>query len=155
MRALTLSVIASATACSSVHSTPETRDAASDASPDARSFLECNCNVLAQAGCDVGQKCAWVYTGIGPDPLGYLTCVPNGSVAAGGECNYGPDVPEMYPMTCVSGSYDNCVHGTACWNGTCEQICGLQMPLCGVGQTCVMHERLLEYNGTYFAGVCE
>jgi hypothetical protein len=151
MRALVALVAANAISCSS-HKPPRVTP---DGGVDAFVVIECDCNVLYQTGCAVGEKCAWVYSGMGPMPPGYVTCVPDGSAPAAAECTYGPYVPDTYPKSCVSGSYDDCVRGTACWNGTCERICDLQMPSCDNGKTCVMHNGLLEYNNVYFGGVCE
>lgn len=154
MRRLVL--VAVGAACSS---TGHSRHAAllPDAPADAYVVIECNCSVLFQVGCDPGQKCVWAYGTTTQVPPGSIACAPDGTVPAGGACTYGPVVPSTYPQGCVSGSYDDCVRGTACWNGRCEPICDAQggSPGCGSGQTCVTHDGLFEYGNAFVAGVCE
>lgn len=124
---------------------------------DADVVIECNCNVLLQVGCDPGQKCVWAYGTTTQMPPGSIACAPDGTVPAGGACTYGPVVPSTYPQSCVSGSYDDCVRGTACWNGRCEPICDPQggSPGCGASQICVTHDGLFEDGNGFVAGVCE
>ena len=126
-----------------------------DAPPDAYVVIECNCNELAQAGCDPGQKCQWLVDSTMP-PLGHIECAPQGTVAVGGTCEYGPPVPPG-EQQCVSGSYDDCAGGAQCWSGRCEQICDPQggSPMCPAGYACVTHDGLFEYVGQFAAGVCE
>lgn len=124
---------------------------------DAPRPVDCElCNIRTQTGCDPGQKCLWAIDATMPMPAGHIECAPDGTVPVGGTCTYGPFVPPD-PQSCVSGSYDDCIKGSQCWNGVCEQICDPQggLPTCNAGMTCVTHDGLLEYNGTFVAGVCE
>jgi hypothetical protein len=68
---------------------------------------EPNCDVVAQSGCGVSQKCTW----IGNWEDRYVDCAPNGSVAIGGACTLG------------NAGYDNCERGSVCVGGTCRTIC--------------------------------
>ena len=133
---------------------PEILDGPGADAPDI--VIECDCNVLTQTGCAVGQKCQWVFDQTTPTPLGHITCVPDGTVPVAGSCTYGPIVTPD-PGSCVSGSYDTCAGGGQCWNGTCEAICDPHggAPGCGSGQSCVTHDGLFGDYGPPVAGVCE
>src|SRR5258706_1132634 len=44
------------------------------------------CNVLAQTGCNAGQKCTWIIDSSGPPQLGHIGCTPDGIVALRAAC---------------------------------------------------------------------
>jgi hypothetical protein len=78
--------------------------------PDAGSARDCN--VYAQSGCPVGEKCAWILD----DPtsgLGHVGCAANGTVGLGGRCTE----PE------TAGRADDCVAGAHCFGDHCLEIC--------------------------------
>lgn len=93
------------------------------------------CDLVAQTGCDAGQKCAWVRVAVAPNPIGVLGCVPDGNVDQGGSCTYG-----------ASGDttgYDNCKKGLTCGAlmaenavGTCRATCSLTAAAPGTQGTC-------------------
>jgi hypothetical protein len=72
------------------------------------------CNPVDQTGCQAGQKCGNVVAD--PNLVNtHVACVPNGTVAAGGNCTRGAVGPDT--------GYDNCVGGYECLDGVCTQIC--------------------------------
>ncbi|KAB2908470.1 MAG: hypothetical protein F9K40_04330 [Kofleriaceae bacterium] len=70
-----------------------------------------------QQNCMTGQKVAWVIIQETPERLAKLACVPDGPVAEGGACTFGP-VGE-------TTGYDDCAAGFVCSAGTCADICAL------------------------------
>ncbi|MDB4952463.1 MAG: hypothetical protein JWO36_32 [Myxococcales bacterium] len=114
----------------------------SDSSVDA-------CNVLAQTGCATNEKCSWIHDATTPLPLGHVGCAPNGTVAVGAACMYGPD---------GANGFDNCAGGLVCQGGTCKTICdpaGVS-PNCPATFNCGTYEGLFGPAGqTVSAGVCD
>ena len=122
---------------------------ASAIQPDAPSFT-CGgdpCNVLTQQGCCVGHKCTWMLDVASP-PLGHIDCPPDGNVPAGSACTVG--------SAGITG-FDDCVHGSVCFNATCELICDPRggNPTCPAGLACRIHPGFLGPTGLEAAGVCE
>ncbi|MDB4952464.1 MAG: hypothetical protein JWO36_33 [Myxococcales bacterium] len=107
------------------------------------------CNVLAQTGCDSGQKCTWLHDATMPTPLGHIGCAPNGTAAVGASCTYGAD---------GATGFDTCVGGLVCQGGKCKTICDQQggAPMCGANFSCSTYEGLFGPAGqTVAAGVCD
>lgn len=72
-----------------------------------------SCDLITSAGCESGEKCAEIIESVAPF-VSRTSCVPNGAVPTGGECNQ-----------CEEGrtGYDNCSSGNSCFNGRCREIC--------------------------------
>ncbi len=86
-----------------------------------------SCNVVAQTGCDVAEKCAAVI--VADDPFdGQIRCVPDGTVQKGDACTYGDSGPE---------GYDNCRAGLQCVGSECEEICNVAPDSCPSPDGCV------------------
>jgi hypothetical protein len=75
------------------------------------------CNANAQTGCDAGEKCTWIIVAEEPEILGVIGCVEDGNVAEGGACERG--------AAGQTTGFDNCVAGTYCLGGTCEDTCSV------------------------------
>lgn len=75
------------------------------------------CDPVAQTGCHVSQKCAWIYSDLSTG-AGTPGCWPNGTKAVGAACS----APAMV------GQADDCVKGAHCVFGTCKEICLLTPP---------------------------
>ena len=125
-----------------------------DGQPDAFVIYECNCGVLGQFGCSVGEKCTWGFQADGQGH-GYIACAATGSAAIGEPCTYTVSQVEH----CGAIDADNCVRGAVCVEGTCEAICDSDggEPMCDAQHTCVTHPGLFQYGSDtpYVAGVCE
>jgi hypothetical protein len=121
-------------------------DAPVDAAVDA-SDVGGPCNALTQAGCNAGEKCAWFQDTSTPIPLGHIGCAPDGMIAPGSACSYGPVGPS---------GYDNCTKGNVCI-GKCRQICDLNdgAPSCGSGYSCVPHPYFFDVGSGATAGTCD
>jgi hypothetical protein len=107
------------------------------------------CNVLMQSGCQANEKCSWIHDATTPMPLGHVGCAPNGTIAAGGSCTYGPD---------GSTGYDNCLGGLVCQGGKCKTICDPAgvAPNCPTGFNCGTYEGLFGPVGQPVSGgVCD
>jgi hypothetical protein len=73
------------------------------------------CDPVAQTGCLAGERCTRVVL---PDYTPITSCVPAGTVPAGGACAS----PEL--------GADDCVAGTICAGGVCAAICELGSSSC-------------------------
>lgn len=90
------------------------------------------CNVLADTGCQAGNKCTWVIDSwSGPEATGHVDCRPVGTVALGGACMIGTG------GSSPQGA-DNCGKGLYCTGGVCKPVCDLNggPPNCGANFTC-------------------
>jgi hypothetical protein len=104
-----------------------------------------------QQNCLTGQKATWIVVQETPERLGKIGCVPDGTVAEGGSCTFGPPGE--------TSGFDNCAAGFVCSAGICADICSLD-PLapaisqCATG-TCTVDPALFA-NGMDdpVAGVC-
>jgi hypothetical protein len=111
------------------------------------------CNVLAQTGCNVGEKCTWLVDQYTPQYIGHIGCAPAGGAAVDAACQFG--------AAGVTG-YDNCKPGAVCSNyqggaGVCRAICDDQggMPACNSTHGCVDENGLFGTGGFAAAGVCD
>lgn len=111
------------------------------------------CDVVAQTGCSLGERCAWIQDQTTPTLVAELGCVPDGTVALGGACSIGPAGPTT--------GYDDCKKGLACVNLSCKTICDPFAPPSAVGacdakHACVTYGGVFQSSGSPpFAGVCE
>lgn len=106
------------------------------------------CDVLAQARCQVGEKCTWIRDAAMPTPLGHIGCAPDGTVAVGGPCAYGAPGPM---------GFDNCAAGSVCVSGRCGQICDQTggPPTCAADFACQSYANLFQVSSRTAAGVCD
>lgn len=96
------------------------------------------CNPVAQTGCEPNEKCA--NRVVQADPfLAVTECVPDGSIAAGGDCT----LPET--------GADDCVAGTSCRNGLCKEICNQAPNSCTAGNCVLVSSLFQDLDGI---GVC-
>ena len=161
MRALVIALVLVA-ACSGNNNNIVLLDA-SPGPPDQRVCgVVSSCSVLTQTGCNTGEKCSWLHANdvVGTEPVvGGIACAPAGAVPLGGACRYGPVDPTNVDPCFPANAYDNCVGGTVCYAGICEQICDDQggSPACPAAQACTSHDGLFANTGatTHPAGVCE
>jgi len=113
-------------------------DAAVDAGPDPD-----DCDPVADTGCAAGEKCSWKVESTAP-MVGRTTCVPEGTVAVGGECTW---------AAADAGGYDDCVGGSWCVGGECRPACDATDDTCASGSVCS------EYVGSFAdrenLGACE
>lgn len=113
---------------------PEPFPSDPDASvPDARplpidaNYCDEGCNPLAQTGCQAGEKCALFHPESEADEFDIcdVRCFADGSLPEGAECQVEP------------GQIDDCVAGTLCYWGHCQQLCtptthgGCEQGACG------------------------
>jgi len=114
------------------------------------------CNVLAQTGCGVGEKCTWIVDATTPTYVGHIGCVPTGVQGVGAPCELG---------AAGATGYDNCAKGSICSAyrkpstvGVCESICDPQggIPTCDDSHACVSYPDLFLARATAppVAGVC-
>jgi hypothetical protein len=105
------------------------------------------CNVLAQTGCAVSEKCTQLKDQESPF-IGHIGCAPVGTVAIGAACTIGAAGPQ---------GYDDCVGGAVCVSGQCKSICDHQggSPVCGASYACKRYQNVLEVGGIHVAGVCD
>lgn len=120
------------------------------------------CNVVAQTGCDPGEKCTWIRVAASStQQLGQVGCVPDGDKALNAACTY------MAAGT--STGYDDCQKGLICLadsrvdmaTGSCRTICDLAAVAPAAGSCpdkygCGAYINLFA-NGqdTALAGVCD
>ncbi len=91
------------------------------------------CNAVAQTGCTVGEKCAFVLDD--PDTgAGYVGCVVDGSQAIGDACT----------DASVAGGSDDCTAGGDCYRGVCHEICTTVNDQCAVGACVTFQDALGE-----------
>jgi hypothetical protein len=121
------------------------------------------CNVVAQSGCDTGEKCTWVRVAASDtQQLGQVGCVPDGSIDANAACAYG-----------AAGSatgYDDCKAGLICLAssktdmaaGECRPICDLTAAsgatgACPTNYGCSQYSHFFSNSSsdTPVAGVCD
>jgi hypothetical protein len=110
------------------------------------------CNVLANTGCDTGEKCTWVIDSFtGRDAVGRIACAPAGAKKLNDTCQIGNG------MAMATGS-DDCEGGLYCIGRVCKTVCDLAGgdPMCGANAACSA------YSNTFgnkmdpaAAGVCE
>ena len=82
------------------------------------------CDPVADTGCSKDEKCAVLITS--DDPLLVrTTCVPEGSVSIGGECEFGNSGEET--------GFDDCEGGSLCSGGVCVEICTASPDSCPAG----------------------
>jgi hypothetical protein len=95
------------------------------------------CHLVAQTGCDLGEKCTFITTDINP-LRGYAGCWEDGTVGPGGECT-------------VNGStmIDDCSAGGFCDRGFCEEMCTDAPESCPELHTCL--RSALTFDGQVFA----
>lgn len=112
-----------------------------DAPPDGPAL----CDPRAQTGCEAGMKCS---TRRLSATLSEVACVPDGTVAVDGACEYGA-FGEL--------GYSNCKAGSECVNEVCKQICDHQggNPRCLDTHACGRYTNILEQNDMTIAGVCD
>jgi len=95
--------------------------------PDAPPMVDAGpCDIYTQAGCQSGEKCAWIIDSTNPG-AGHSGCEPDGSVALGGACT-------------LSGGtigYDDCTAGGICAGGICQPICDATNGTLGCGAQAV------------------
>ncbi|MBT8491801.1 MAG: hypothetical protein KJO07_01965, partial [Deltaproteobacteria bacterium] len=107
------------------------------------------CNPVSQQGCAAGEKCASVNVQDTPRIVQTL-CVPDGTVAEGGECATG----EPGPTT----GFDNCIGGGECVFGECRPVCRQQgstvAGTCAEGGVCQIFNDLFEDLDTDDVGIC-
>lgn len=94
------------------------------------------CNPVAETGCPTGERCVWVRHAEG---TGELSCVPDGTVAEGGECT-----PAMV------GGTDDCQSGLTCLTDRCERVCDPAASGCGTGHHCALYSGFVDG----MVGVC-
>jgi len=108
------------------------------------------CNVQAQSGCNTNEKCTWIRDSSVPGMLlGHIGCAPQGGMAVGASCMYGPD---------GATGYDDCVGGSVCQQGRCKAVCDLNggTPMCATDFSCARYEGLFANPGTAAdIGVCD
>ena len=117
------------------------------------------CDPLAPAGaqgCAANEKCTWIRVqGTSPNILGKLGCVRDGTVDAGGTCNYGA-IGE-------STGFDDCRAGLICIGagpGVCQDICGFDgsaRAQCEANFACTRYRSIFTNNGqgeVPLAGAC-
>jgi hypothetical protein len=103
------------------------------------------CNAFEQTGCAGGEKCTWVNIDSAND-LGTIACVPDGTVADGGACQYGADGETT--------GFDNCVAGEICISGGCEPICTISPDSCDANHSCQRYAGLFT-GATPELGACD
>lgn len=121
-----------------------------DSGPVVDAPVESLCNPVTQEGCGEGEKCAQLTVSAGPPFLGRTACVPNGTVAVGGECADGEPGE--------ASGYDNCAAepglGGQCINGVCREICTSPEDTCGDDFSCTFFVDLFNDIETEQVGVC-
>jgi hypothetical protein len=122
--------------------------------------VEMTCSPTDQTGCPTGQKCTWLIDAVtATNVVGHTGCAPDGTVAAGGDCEFGAP---------GETGFDNCVKGTVCSDfrqdgmephKVCKSICDRQdgTPGCGSDQYCFNYASLFSTGDTTPAagGICE
>ena len=107
------------------------------------------CDVLAQTGCNTGEKCTWIWDERDATAeLGHIGCVMDGTVAADAACTFNMD-----PI-----GFDNCVGGTFCLDGVCKEICDNNggQPMCPSNKSCGAYSGVFGASGQpVAAGLCD
>ena len=84
-------------------------------------------------GCATGQRCTWIT--LDATPTGRTSCLPNGTIAAGGACS--PGTPGL------TTGFDNCVSGQVCINSICTRTCRVaDLTSCGADDSCSAYSGL-------------
>jgi len=114
--------------------------------PDARGAADAApgraCDVLAQSGCNAGEKCAWVRTAASATSAkGEAVCVPDGDRSNGQVCHFG--------ATGIATGFDDCEKGLTCEadigvdkaTGVCTKTCDIdaKVDACGPKAACTAH----------------
>lgn len=95
---------------------------------DSHTVIDCD---LVTNGCPNAQKCAFVVTQTDPTFAGGPECVPDGTVEAGGSCEWQPPLAEGGSGT------DNCKAGLWCGDaGVCRPVCDGIQDLCDPSDAC-------------------
>lgn len=113
-------------ACEGHDPPPRLLDAAS---PDAaRCSLSQTCNPIGQAGCSsLGDKCTWIRRDDGCD---HIACVGAGALQLGAPCSF--------DQRQGTSSFDACIAGAVCSEGTCRRICNIGVDVeCDAGEMCI------------------
>ena len=103
------------------------------------------CDPLTQSGCNVGEKCNWIFDQLMPTVVGHIGCEPAGTVPIGNACG----TPAVGP--------DLCIKGSECVDGTCRLICEPHggQPTCDAMHACVARADLFVDGGNVVAAVCD
>lgn len=102
----------------------ETGDTASWSSSVGEPPVPTDCNPIANTGCEGGDKCTFIVTS--EDPFTGITgCADDGAVDVGGACSRD-----------AGTGVDDCVGGSLCMNGICEEICSVNPNSCSSSYTC-------------------
>jgi hypothetical protein len=106
------------------------------------------CDPRTQSGCEAGEKCATRFLQMEPTALAEIACVPDGTIAVDGACQFGPS---------GASGYSDCKAGSECVAGICKQICDHQggSPKCDTNHACSRYENIFESNNMAVAGVCD
>jgi hypothetical protein len=95
------------------------------------------CNLVAQTGCEVGERCTWIED---IDNEGHAQCVIDGTVQPLAPC-----------VPAGAGAPDDCVAGHVCLAGTCQEIC-TTVDGCGGDFACTPY---LGFGDDETTGVCD
>ena len=83
-----------------------------------------DCDPVANTGCGSGEKCTFIATS--QDPFeGHTGCAPDGTVALGDPC-----------ATDGGTGVDDCLGGTFCQGGTCQEVCTVTPDSCPTDYHC-------------------
>jgi|GEM_PF-2549022 len=121
------------------------------------------CNVLAQTGCNTGEKCTWIYDLVSADGtniLGHVGCAPDGDKAVHAQCTRN---------AAGAQGWDDCKGGSFCkakrelvgpgGTGVCEQVCDNTgadaTAACAADSACVAYHNIFEVSSMAVAGVCD
>jgi hypothetical protein len=119
-----------------------------DSGPGGDGGGSATCNPVTQQGCADGEKCSWLT--VQNDDSGYLgrtDCVPDGTVAIGGECMDGTPGEET--------GFDDCAAGGLCVAGSCSAICTAEPDSCGADFACSFYSDLFTDDPNENLGVCD
>lgn len=117
------------------------------------------CNPLTQAGCEAGEKCAWIVEQAMPR-VGRIGCVPDGTVAIESACWLGSPPSDTPPEAGAAPQtgYSNCVKGSECVASVCKSICDDKGgdPKCDANNySCSRYSGLFTSGTMTLAGVCD
>ena len=124
---------------------------------------DASCNVLAQTGCNTGEKCTWIYDLVSSDGtniLGHVGCAPDGDKLAHQQCTRN---------AAGAQGWDDCKGGNFCKAkrelvgpggvGVCEQVCDNTgadaTAACSTDTACVAYHNIFEVSSMNVAGVCD